>query len=64
MGVGVGVEKEGDTHRHTHAETRTGPEARDRSGQVADDRKRVLFCFFDPITGDVHRGGNDCSPVE
>lgn len=23
----------------------------------------VIGFFFDPITGDVHRGGNDCSPV-
>lgn len=46
---GGGLKKRGthtNKHKQTHAETRTGPEPRDRSGQVSDDRKRVFFFFL------------------
>lgn len=58
-------ERGGERNTQTHAGTGTGPEPRDWSAKVSDDRRRFFFFwfFFDPITGDVHRGGNDCSPV-
>ena len=59
------------THTHTHAHKYThraeplelvewqqshmiGQESFQKTGRG----------FFDPITGDVHRGGNDCGPVD
>lgn len=56
--------REREREIHTHAETHTGPEPCDWSGEVLDDMRGLGFFFFDPITGDVHRGGYDCSPVE
>lgn len=68
MGVGRGVERRREREREVHKHMQE--QARDQSHVIGQQRFQMTgggFCFsfffFDPITGDVHRGGNDCSPV-